>query len=115
MMAARSPIAIKGIEHFPVYPDYILPKVLRHYGVLRYAGDLAATVDARRLISHGSEHEAAIRWATVFSADRLRIDLNRRSNPATTPALDYYLWSSGVLGSDAHLMGEHHRTVTMAY
>ena len=35
--------------------------------------------------------------------------------PVTGPALDYALWHEGVLGADAHRMGEHHRTITMRY
>ena len=115
MMAARSPIPIHGLERFPVYPDYMLPVVLRHYGILRYAEALASTVDDRHLIARDSEWETAIRWATVYAADRLRTELAIVGNTVTTPALDFHLWSSAVLGPEAGTMGEHHRTVTMAY
>jgi hypothetical protein len=115
MMAARSPISIHGLERFPVYPDYMLPVVLRHHGALQYAEALAAAVDSRRLISHESEWEIGIRWATVYAGELLRRELAEAGNPVTTPALDFHLWSSAVLGPDAGQMGEHHRTVTMAY
>lgn len=115
MMSARSPIPISAVDTFPVYPDYILPMVLRHFGVLRYAPDLADTVDSRRLVTAGSEGELGIRWATIHAADELRAALNYGGNPASTPDLDYFLWHSGVLGPEAATMGHHHRTVTMAY
>jgi hypothetical protein len=57
----------------------------------------------------------AIRWATVHAAERLRQELNNRGNPVTSPQLDYVLWASAVLGPDASKMGEHHRTLTLAY
>jgi hypothetical protein len=51
----------------------------------------------------------------VYAAERLRRELNNRGNPVTTPQLDYMLWASAVLGPEATTMGEHHRTLTMAY
>ena len=115
MMSSRSSRPIGRLETFPVYPDYMLPRVLRHHGVLRYQPDVSSAVDGRHLIPAGSHWELAIRWATVYAADQLRSDLNRVGNPVSTPALDYALWHDAVLGLDAALMGEHHRTVTMAY
>ncbi len=113
--AARSPVPVTGMEEFPVYPDYMLPVVLRHEGVLVYGPELAATVDRRALIPADSNQEWAIRWATVYAGEALRQALGARGNPVTGPALDYALWSRAVLGPDAGRMGEHHRTVTLAY
>lgn len=113
MMAAEVPLS--HLEAFPVYPDYILPMVLRHLGILRYRPDLAEAVDTRRLIPHRSDRENAIRWATMYAAERLRRELEERGNPVTSPDLDFHLWSRGVLGPEAGRMGEHHRTVTLAY
>jgi hypothetical protein len=115
LMAEHSPHPIANLAAFPVYPDYMLPRVLRHHGVLVYAGDLAAAVDSRSLIPEHSPWELAIRWATVFAGEALRRALNERGNPVTMPQLDYRLWSSAVLGPEAAAMGEHHRTVTLAY
>lgn len=115
MMAAKSARPWTGLDELPVYPDYMLPRVLRHLGVLRYAPPLTEAVDARRLIPAGSEHEVAIRWATVYAGERLRRELNARGNPAIPATLDYRLWWLGVLSPDAARFGEHHRTVTLAY
>jgi hypothetical protein len=115
LMASRSPKPIGRLETFPVYPDYMLPRALRHLGVLRYDEALADAVDSRMLIDPGSNWEVAIRWATVHAAERLRQELNNRGNPVTSPQLDYVLWASAVLGPDASKMGEHHRTLTLAY
>lgn len=115
MMATGGGIDFTGLDTFPVYPDYMLPMVLRHFEVLRYEPDLAQAVDNRKLIPAGSEWELAIRWATVYSGHRLTEALQRRGNPVVTAALDYFLWHQAVLGPEAGTMGEHHRTVTMAY
>jgi hypothetical protein len=113
MIGARVPVS--GLERFPVYPDYMLPRHLRYERVLRYEPALAATVDTRREIAAGSSWEHAIRWATVHAGERLLRALHVRGNPVSSPALDYHLWWEAVLGPEAGDMGEHHRTVTLAY
>ena len=115
MMSAGGTRPFGGLEQLPVYPDYMLPRVFRHHGILVYSDDLAATIDSRGLVPKESPWELAIRWATVFCGDRLADALRRRGNPVTTPALDYALWERAVLGPDAGTMGEHHRTLTLAY
>lgn len=113
MLASRLPI--EGVDQLPVFPDYMLPRVLRHHGMLVYTPELAEAVDQRRLIAAGSHFEHAIRWGTVYAAEQLCLTLAEQGNPVTTPQLDYHLWSEAVLGPDAAKMGEHHRTVTEAY
>jgi hypothetical protein len=115
MMSAGGTTPFRRLDRLPVYPDYMLPLVLRHRGVLDYAADLAAAVDSRRLIPKESEWELAIRWATVYAGDRLVAALRDRGADVTAPALDYFLWESAVLGPEAGTMGEHHRTITLAY
>ncbi|MEM9712038.1 MAG: queuosine salvage family protein [Actinomycetota bacterium] len=104
-----------GFDDFPVYPDYMLPRVLRHVGVLRYSPELAERVDGRTIIPAGSGAEHGIRWATIHAGALLRSALRERGNPVAAPALDYRLWSEAVLGPDADSFGEHHRTITMRY
>lgn len=104
-----------GFDDFPVYPDYMLPRVLRHYGCLVYAPEVAAAVDARQIIAADSPAEHALRWATVYAGAKLKDALASKGALVTAPALDYRLWSEAVLGPDASAFGEHHRTLTMAY
>ena len=115
MMSTRSDRPLLGLETFPVYPDYMLPMVLRHHGVLRYDARLARLVDDRQLIEAGSDWEVGIRWATVFAAERLGEALRDLGKNVPIPSLDYALWHDAVLGPEAGKMGEHHRTLTMAY
>lgn len=115
LMAAGVGWSFTGFEDFPVYPDYMLPRVFRHHGVMRYSSSLSAMVDQRVLIEPGSDAELAIRWATIYCGERLHQELRRLGNPVDAPGLDYHLWSQAVLGPDADLLGEHHRTITMKY
>ncbi len=104
-----------NFDDFPVYPDYMLPRVLRHAGVISYSTQIAAAVDTRQVIAADTNAEHAIRWATVYAGTRLRAALHNAGNPVSSPALDYRLWSEAVLGPNAESFGEHHRTVTMRY
>ena len=104
-----------GYDDFPVYPDYMLPRVFRHYGAMSYRSDIAAAVDSRETIEKDSTSEHAIRWATVYCGAQLSAALAAAGTPVTGPALDYRLWSIAVLGPDAANFGEHHRTITMSY
>lgn len=113
MLAARLPIT--GTDRFPVFPDYMLPRHLRHDGVLVYSDALASGVDSGRLLDAGSLEEMAIRWGTIYGADHLRRRLLELGNDVSTPDLDYWLWSEAVLGPRAGDMGPHHLTITEAY
>ncbi|MDJ0665557.1 MAG: queuosine salvage family protein [Acidimicrobiia bacterium] len=115
MMSAGGSTPLRNLDRLPVYPDYMLPRVFRHFGIMVYAEALAAAVDSRRIIEKESSWELAIRWATVYCGDRLAEALRERDVAVSTPALDYALWESAVLGPDADSMGEHHRTLTLAY
>lgn len=113
MLASRLPV--HGTDRFPVFPDYMLPRHLRHEGVLVYSPPLAATVDEGGLLEAESEPEMAIRWATIRSAELLRSALNDVGNPVSMPELDYWLWSEAVIGPRAAEMGPHHLCITEAY
>jgi hypothetical protein len=115
MMAARSDRPITGVAGFPVFADYMVPRTLRHHGVLVYEPELARAVDRRAIIPSGSAREIAIRWATIRAGELIREALDSRGRRIGTPQLDFALWSDAVLGPEAGSMGEHHRTPGLAY
>lgn len=115
MLAGERGPTLVGLDTFPVYPDYMVPRTLRHHGVLVYAGDLADAVDTRTPIAARGQWELAIRWASMHAAERVLAALNERGHGIAMPTLDYWLWHAAVLGPLADAMGEHHRTITMAY
>ncbi|MEX1005989.1 MAG: queuosine salvage family protein [Acidimicrobiia bacterium] len=113
MLASRLPVV--GTDRFPVFPDYMLPRHLRHLGILVYSDELAADVDNGELLAADSLPEMAIRWGTIHAAEQLRRRLREAGNPVTTPELDYWLWHEAVLGPNAQTMGRHHLCITEAY
>jgi hypothetical protein len=115
MMSAGGTTSFSSLDRLPVYPDYMLPRVFRHFDIMTYSDELAEAIDSRHLVPKESPWELAIRWATVYCGDRLAEALQARGVDVSTPALDYALWESAVLGPDAGSMGEHHRTLTLAY
>jgi Potential Queuosine, Q, salvage protein family len=101
------------LDHLTAFADYKLPQLLRRYGVLVYAPDLAATVDSYTLIPAGSESEIEIRAATIWAVELLRRALARRGILRTPSAIDYRLWAD----SQAKTPDErpYHRTRTIYY
>ena len=115
MMSSGGSTRFANIDRLPVFPDYMLPRILRHLGVLQYAKGLSFAVDNRRVLRSGAQGELAIRWATVYSADLLLQALRDAGASVTTPQLDFALWEAAVLGPEADQMGEHHRVLTLSY
>ena len=115
MMSSGGSKRFNDVESLPVFPDYMLPRVLRHLGILKYSKGLVAAVDSRRELPTGSLGELALRWGTVHAADELLEALRASGAEVTTPQLDFALWEAAVLGPDADEMGEHHRTIGLAY
>ena len=113
MLGSRLPV--DGVDRFPVFPDYMLPRHLRHLGILVYSDELAATIDGGQLLEADSLPEMAIRWATIHAAAELRRRLEEAGNPVTMPQMDYWLWHEAVLGPHAQAMGPHHLCITEAY
>ncbi len=101
---------LHGVERLTAYADYMLPRVLRHLGVLVYSSDLARRVDALEPLAEAERAEAELRVATVGACELL-VDAGRAAGADFCAAqLDYWLWREG-FGVDA----PHHRTVTTDY
>jgi hypothetical protein len=78
------------VDRLTVFADNLLPHVLRLDGVLVYAPELAAAVDAGRELDAGGEMEREIRACTVHACDALAA---RLGVPPRT--LDNWLWNRG--------------------
>jgi hypothetical protein len=87
------------VDRLTVFADNLLPHVLRAEGVLVYADELAAAVDAGREIPSGSAMERELRACTVHACERLA---GRLGVPPRT--LDNWLWNRGqALEAPPHL------------
>jgi hypothetical protein len=91
-----SDLALAGVAEFAdidrltIFADNLVPHVLRVEGILEYAPELAAVVDAGRELPAGSEMEREIRACAVHACELLarRLDVPPRT-------LDNWLWNRG--------------------
>jgi hypothetical protein len=87
--------------------------VLRELGVLHYAPDLSALVDAQVELAAGSPFEVEIRAATIWAVEDLRRALQRRDINVPAYQLDWTLWQFGQTLPAA--TRPYHRTRTIFY
>ena len=105
---------IADYESLGPAPDYALPKILKHLGILVYANKLAEKINNRKIILADSLEEQEIRAQTVNAMIRLRDEINivRGDNRKINMLeLDYFMWS---LSKDTESI-PHHLTLTVAY
>ena len=101
------------MDELTIFADYKLPQVLRHYGVLVYAPELADRIDRLELLAPGGVEEVEIRAATIWASELLRREIVRLGGQAVTAVeIDQLLWH---LGQDAADMRPYHRVRTIFY
>jgi Potential Queuosine, Q, salvage protein family len=87
----------EDIDDLTVFADNFLPHVLRRDGVLAYAPELAARIDAGELLTAGSAEERELRACTITACERLAA---RAGVPPRI--LDNWLWNRALeAGYDA--------------
>ena len=69
------------------FADYQIPRVLRAMGLLDYAPDLAAAIDAEQLIPAGSRDEQALRAAAILGIEKLA-----EAQGVGVADVDYWVW-----------------------
>ena len=96
------------VDRLTVFADNLLPHVLRSDGVLVYAPELAAIVDAGIELPADGEMEREIRACTVHACELLarRLDVPPRT-------LDNWLWNRGL--EPPYRQGRPHLTRTVFY
>lgn len=62
----------EDIAAITMFADYVVPAVLRHWGVLTFSTTLAKRVDDQQEIASGSEEEVEIRACTITAVERIR-------------------------------------------
>jgi hypothetical protein len=87
---ARGEPGLRDAEALTLYADYMLPRTLRHLGILTYSPELSARIDGQRPVPSGSKDEVALRIVTVAVGALLR-----QQSGQSTLAIDYWLWTSG--------------------
>jgi hypothetical protein len=93
--ASRGPGRFDDLDRLTLFADNLVPHVLRCAGVLVYADELAARIDAGALLAVGSPEEVEIRAVALEAVERLVAGLAERGRPTTAHALDGLLWNAG--------------------
>jgi Potential Queuosine, Q, salvage protein family len=105
--------AFTDLDKLTIFADYKLPQVLRHYGILEYAPELAQRIDNQELLQPGGEEEVELRAATIWACELLRQEMSCLSGQSITAVeVDQLLW---FLGQNSAEMRPYHRTRTIYY
>jgi hypothetical protein len=75
------------IDKLTMFPDYRVPQILHHHGVLAYSEQLLHHIKNLEVIPHGSSLEIEIRAATVVAVEEIKHHLN-----LMTIEVDWILW-----------------------
>jgi len=105
--------AFYDLDQLTAFADYKVPQVLRELGVLRYAPELSALVDAQVELAAGSPFEIEIRAATIWAVEELRSALRQRAIELPAYQLDWTLWQFGQ--NLPATTRPYHRTRTIFY
>jgi len=103
---------LSRVEELTACADYILPMVLRHFGILVYNQTLAEQVDGGIQIPKDDQKEIEIRANTIFAVELLREELRERFPGITSMDLNDYLW---LARTEILEHVKHHLTRTTAY
>jgi hypothetical protein len=106
VLAGVAPFA--DADLLTIFADNLVPHVLRHSGVLQYAPELAALVDAGEPLAAGSPMEREIRGCAVHACELLADGLG-----VAPRLLDNWLWNRGERPPFSELPA--HRTRTVFY
>eukprot|EP00850_Spirogloea_muscicola_P015034 SM000112S23976 [mRNA] locus=s112:93051:95138:+ [translate_table: standard] len=106
--------SFSNMEDLTMFADYLVPAILREWGVLIYGDRLAAQIDNKLLVPAGSEEEVELRACTVDAVESLRKLLTLHNNQVVLSVqVDWWLWFCGLQSRTA--MEDHHRTLTIYY
>ncbi len=101
--------AFDDLDQLTIFADNLVPHVLRVDGLLSYDPELAARIDAGKLIAAGTPEEIEIRAVALHAVEQLAALLPRVS----ARDLDVYLWNRGQTAS--YKAVPRHRTRTVFY
>jgi len=97
------------LERLTMFADNLVPHVLRLDGVLRFAPELVARIEAGELLAHGSAQEVEIRAMAVHAVELI---VAARAGTCAA-AVDQLLWERG--GRPRYKARPRHRCRCRAY
>ncbi len=103
----------KNLGDLTAFADYKLPQILRAWGVLRYAPDLAKRVDKKIPLAKDSPEEIEIRASMVWAVEILRAELSKNNRNLNSVQMDWFLWEASQ--GNVKGMKPYHRVRTIYY
>lgn len=102
----------KDLDWLTAFPDYKLPQILNHFGVLKYHPELEKKIQQRREIPVFSKEEIEIRAGTILAVEYLRDALKRRKKSFFSFQIDWILWG---MSQKIKTKNPYHLTKTIFY
>lgn len=100
------------LDYPTAFPDYKLPQIIHHYGILEYSSTLEALIKNQCPIYAGSKEEMEIRSATVWSVEYLKEVLLKYGGLYHSFELDWILWE---ISQKETMALSHHLIKTIFY
>lgn len=111
--AGAGPGAFHDLDRLTMFPDNLVPHVLRLDGVLTFDDALVTRIDAGELLAAGEPAEVEIRAVAVHAVERLVAALRAQDRPRTAMTVDGILWHRGA--GTRYKARRRHRCRTTAY
>ncbi len=102
----------EDLDYLTCFPDYKVPQILNHLGILEYSPSLQKKINSRRLIAMGSADEVEIRSCTVQAVEMLKEELAKRKIIMPSFQVDWILWYRS---KKEKLKHPYHLTKTIFY
>ncbi len=91
----KAPAAFDDMDSLTAFADNMVPHVLRHDGILSYAPELVARIEAGIEIPRGSEEETEIRAIGIHAIERMKAAAIAAGRKVTSVNLDHIIWNRG--------------------
>lgn len=100
------------LDYPTAFPDYKLPQILNHFGIVEYSPTLEALIKNCCPIYSGSKEEVEIRAATVWAVEYLKEEMRKYGGCYQPFQLDWILWEES---QKEKMALPHHLTKTTFY
>lgn len=109
----EGPGRFDDIDSLTMFPDNLVPHVLRVDGLLRFDDELVDRINCVEDIESGSEPEVEIRAVGLHAVELLSSHLRQLGVPALPRDLDTFLWTRGA--ADRYKGVPRHRSRSVFY
>lgn len=102
----------KDLDYLTCFPDYKVPQILHHLGILEYSSSLEGKIKNRILIPAFSREEIEIRSGTVWGVEYLKKALEKSGSKFYPFEVDWILWNKS---QQLEIKIPYHLTKTIFY